>query len=106
MSPFEICLTLEGVEDGKEVHERQVGGAPSKKCEAPGKAEQDGKTDSAAQLMDEVTVLVIMRVLPFDSLELNHNEYKDYYVDYKYKAEVGHHCHVEDYIIIYPAARK
>ena len=43
-------VTLEGVEDGEEVHEGHVDGAPGEQREAPGHAQQEGQADDAPQV--------------------------------------------------------
>lgn len=97
-------LTLQGVKDGKEVHEWQVNGAPGKKGKAPSKAQEDHYPRHTAHILQRGTVLRIVRVLPLypTQLDQHHNEHGK--VEHKNEAEIGHHCHIESNVIFQPAA--
>lgn len=97
-------LTLQGVKDGKEVHEWQVNGAPCKKGEAPREAQENCYSCHTANIAQRAAVARVVGVLPFYSTHLHqhHNEHND--VEEKNGAEVGHHCHVEGDVIFQPAA--
>lgn len=97
-------LTLQGVEDGKEVHECQVHGPPGEKGKAPSEAQEDGYPRHAAHIVQPGAVEHIVRVLPLYATQLDqhHDEHDE--VEDKNDAEVGHHCHIEGDVIFQPAA--
>ena len=45
-----VCRTLQGVEDGEQVHEGQADGPPGEQGEAPRHPEQEGEADDAPQV--------------------------------------------------------
>ncbi len=97
-------LTLQGVKDGKEVHEREVKGSPGKEGKAPSEAQEDGYPSHTAHILQCGAVKRIVRVLPLypTQLDQNHNEHDE--VEEKNDTEIGHHCHVESNVIFQPAA--
>lgn len=97
-------LTLQGVKDGKEVHERQVNRPPGKKGKAPSEAQKDGYPCHTARILQCAAVKRIVRVLPLYPTQLHqhHSEHDD--VEQKNDTEVGHHSHVEGNVIFQPAA--
>jgi len=99
-------LTLEGVKDGKEVHERQVEGAPGEEGEAPGEAQEDHDARHAAHVLQRGAVLHVVRVLPLQPTQLHqhHDEHGD--VENENHAEIRHHRHVERDVVLQPAAEE
>lgn len=45
-----VCVTLQRVEDGEQVHEGEVDGPPGEQSEAPRHPQQEGEADHAAQV--------------------------------------------------------
>ena len=84
-------LTLEGVKDGKQVHEWQVKGPPGKKSKAPCKSQEDGDPRHAAHVLQYAAVLQIVRVLPLYPTQLDQHHHEHDEVEHKYEAEIGHH---------------
>ena len=97
-------LTLQGVKNGKEVHERQVNGPPGKKGEAPSEAQEEGYPRHTARILQRAAVKRIVRVLPLypTQLDQHHDEHDE--VEEENDAEVGHHCHIERDVVFQPAA--
>ena len=95
---------MQRVEDGEQVHERQLDRPPGEESEAPGEAQQEGEPGHAAQVVQARAVLVVVGVLPLDPLQLHHDHHEHGQVQHKDQAEVRHHAHVEGNIILEPAA--
>lgn len=97
-------LTLQGVKDGKEVHERQVNRPPGEKGKAPGEAQEDGYPRHTAHILQRGAVLQIVRVLPLYPTQLHQHQNEHGEVEQKNDAEISHHWHVESDVIFQPAA--
>lgn len=97
-------LTLQGVKDGKEVHEWQVNGPPGEKGEAPSEAQEDGYPRHAAHILQGGAVERIVRVLPLYPTQLDQHHDEHDQVEEENDTEIGHHCHVEGNVIFQPAA--
>lgn len=97
-------LTLQAVEDGKEVHEGQVHRSPGEKGKAPGEAQQEGYPCDAAHILQHGAVLRVVWVLPLDPTQLDqhHDEHDE--VEKENDTEIGHHSYVEGNVIFQPAA--
>lgn len=103
-SPSLSQLTLQGVEDGEEVHERRVNGSPGEESEAPGESQQDGDPRHAAHVLHCGAVSGVVRVLPLDPAQLHQHHHEHDEVEDEDDAEVGHHGHVEGHVVLQPAA--
>lgn len=95
---------MQGVKDGKEVHEWQVNGPPGKKGKAPCEAQEDGYPHHAAHILHCAAVLHIVRVLPLYPTQLDQHHNEHYEVEEKNDTEIGHHSHIEGNVIFQPAA--
>lgn len=97
-------LTLQGVKDGKKVHEWQVNRPPGKKGKAPGEAQEHGYPRHTAYVLQCGAVKWIVRVLPLHPTQLHqhHNEHDE--VEQKDDTEIGHHCHIKGDVVFQPAA--
>lgn len=97
-------LTLQGVKDGKEVHEWQVNRPPGKKGKAPSEAEEEGYPHYTACILQCGAMKCIVRVLPLYPAQLHQHHSEHDKVEYKDDTEICHHCHIEGNVIFQPAA--
>lgn len=97
-------LTLQGVKDGKEIHEWQVKRSPGKEGKAPSEAQEDGYPRHTACILQCGAVKHILRVLPLYPTQLDQHHNKHDEVEQKNDTEIGHHCHVESNVVFQPAA--
>ena len=98
-------LTLQRVENGEKVNKRQVEGSPGEQSEPPREAEQDDEAGDAAQVRQHPPVgRLVLRVLPLDPGQLDHDDDEDQQAQHKDQEEVGHHAHVEGDVVTQPTA--
>lgn len=93
--PHPLCdLTLQAVEDGEDVQQRDPGIAPGEESGAPGESKQQSETCDASQLLHHTTVLAHTR-LPH--LQQNHEEHGT--VHQQNHTQHSHHTHVEHHVV-------
>lgn len=97
-------LTLQGVKDGKEVHEWQVHRPPGEKSKAPSEAQEYCYPHNASHILQRGAVLQILRVLSLYPTQLDQHHDEHDKVKQKNDAEIDHHCHIESNVIFQPAA--
>ena len=97
--------TLQRVEDGEEVNKGQVERPPGEQSEAPGEAEQDDEAAHAAHVRHHASVRsLVLRVLPLDPTQLDHDHDEDQQAHGEDRQEVRHHAHVEGDVVTQPTA--
>lgn len=99
-----IWPTLQGVENGEEVHEHHSDRAPSKEGKAPCHAEEEGEADDAAQVTQHLLLKCAVVALSIPATDLHHHHNKHGHIQEEDDAKVGHACHVEHNLAPNPAA--
>lgn len=98
------CVTLQGVEDGEQVHEGQIDGPPGEEGEAPGHAQQEGETDHTPQVPQHLLPQRPVAALAVAAADLNHDHDEHGHVHQENQREVAHARHVEHHGALDPTA--
>lgn len=101
----QLSFTLKRVKNGEQVYQDHFARSKGEKAHRPGEAQQDGETGHRPQVLQSAAALcgrLVGSHLP--ELDQNHDEHED--VAQQDQEGEGHRRHVEEGIVLQPAAEK